>query len=106
VRVEIPSASAASARVPLRSASVIILCDDATIERADLHPGDASTETLRDALDLSGTLSEAAERATRVIERLKITDALRGGTRADAAEALGISMRTLAAKMKEHGIDD
>jgi DNA-binding NtrC family response regulator len=83
-----------------------ILCDDATIERRDLHLGDASPETLRDALDLSGTLSEAAERATRVVERLKITDALQRGTRAEAAESLGISTRTLAAKMKEHGIDD
>jgi len=83
-----------------------ILCDNATIERSDLHLGDASTDTLRDALDLSGTLAEAAERATRVVERLKITDALRNGTRADAAESLGISTRTLAAKMKEHEIDD
>jgi DNA-binding NtrC family response regulator len=83
-----------------------ILCDDVIIERRDLHLGDASPETLRDALDLSGTLSEAAERATRVVERLKITDALQGGTRAEAAESLGISTRTLAAKMKEHGIDD
>src|SRR5207245_398955 len=81
-----------------------ILCDNATIERSDLHLGDASTDTLRDALDLSGTLSEASERATRVVERLKITDALRGSNRTDAAESLGISTRTLAAKMKEHEI--
>ncbi|MEA2416588.1 MAG: hypothetical protein QOI58_3245, partial [Thermoanaerobaculia bacterium] len=83
-----------------------ILCDNATIERADLHLGDARTDTLRDALDLSGTLSDAAERATRVVERLKITDALQNGTRAEAAESLGISPRTLAAKMKEHGIEE
>jgi len=83
-----------------------ILCDDATIERRDLHLGDSSTDDLRDALDLSGTLAEAAERTTRVVERLKITDALSRGTRAEAAESLGISVRTLAAKMKEHGIDE
>jgi len=83
-----------------------ILCDNATIERSDLHLGDASTDSLRDALDLSGSLAEAAERATRVVERLKITDALRSGSRAEAAESLGISTRTLAAKMKEHEIDD
>jgi len=84
-----------------------ILCDGATIERRDLHLGDASTDALRDALDLSGTLSEAAERATRVVERLKIADVLqRTSTRAEAAEALGISVRTLAAKMKEHGIEE
>ena len=39
---------------------------------------DATTDALRDALDLSGTLSEAAERATRVVERLKITDTAAG----------------------------
>jgi DNA-binding NtrC family response regulator len=83
-----------------------ILCDNATIERRDLHLGDTSTTDLRDSLDLSGTLAEAAERATRVIERLKITDALSRGTRAGAAESLGISLRTLAAKMKEHAIDE
>ncbi|MEA2339837.1 MAG: two-component system, NtrC family, response regulator AtoC, partial [Thermoanaerobaculia bacterium] len=83
-----------------------ILCDRDTIERRDLHLSHASSETLRDALDLSGTLTEATERATRVIERLKITDALTRGTRAEAAEALGISVRTLAAKMKEHGIEE
>jgi len=83
-----------------------ILCDNATIERSDLHLGVASTDALRDALDLSGTLAEAAERAARVVERLKIADALQRGTRAEAAESLGISTRTLAAKMKEHEIDD
>jgi DNA-binding NtrC family response regulator len=84
-----------------------ILCDDATIEPRDLHIGDASTDTLRDALDLSGTLAEAGERAMQVVERLKIADALtRAETRAEAAEMLGISIRTLAAKMKEHGIGE
>ncbi len=84
-----------------------ILCDRDTIERRDLHLGAASTDALRDALDLSGTLTEAAERAAMVVERLKIADALsRSATRAQAAEALGISLRTLSAKMKEHGIEE
>jgi DNA-binding NtrC family response regulator len=83
-----------------------ILCDDSTIKPRDLHLADASPETLRDALDLSGTLDEAAGRATRIVETMKIADALRTGTRAEAAEALGISMRTLSAKMKEHGIEE
>ncbi|MDP9360651.1 MAG: sigma-54 dependent transcriptional regulator [Acidobacteriota bacterium] len=84
-----------------------ILCDDEMIERRDLHIGVPSTDALRDALDLSGTLEEAAGRATRVVERLKISEALlRGGTRAEAAEELGISTRTLAAKMKEYGIEE
>ena len=84
-----------------------ILCDRDMIERRDLHIGDASTDALRDALDLSGTLEEAGQRATRVVERLKISEAvLRTPTRAEAAEELGISTRTLAAKMKEYGIEE
>ena len=84
-----------------------ILCDDEVIARRDLHLGDASTDSLRDALDLSGTLAAATERATAVVERMKIADALqRTGSRAEAAESLGISVRTLAAKLKEHGIEE
>ena len=84
-----------------------ILCDGDMIERRDLHIGDASTDALRDALDLSGTLEEAAERTMRVVERLRISEALlRTATRAEAADELGISTRTLAAKMKEHGIEE
>lgn len=84
-----------------------ILCDGEMIERRDLHIGDASTDALRDALDLSGTLEEAAERATGVVERLKISEALlRTATRAETAEELGISVRTLASKMKEYGIEE
>ncbi|HKO56179.1 MAG TPA: sigma-54 dependent transcriptional regulator [Thermoanaerobaculia bacterium] len=86
-----------------------ILCDRSTIEARDLNvvPSDrASEEGLRDAVDLSGTLAEASERAARIVERLKIADALRRApSRPEAAEILGISPRTLAAKMKEHGIE-
>jgi DNA-binding NtrC family response regulator len=84
-----------------------ILCDGGVIERRDLHIEDASTDALRDALDLSGTLEEANARTVRVVERLKIAEALQQtDSRADAAERLGISTRTLAAKMKEHGIEE
>jgi DNA-binding NtrC family response regulator len=84
-----------------------ILCDGGVIERRDLHIEDASTDALRDALDLSGTLEEANARTLRVVERLKIAEALQQtDSRADAAERLGISVRTLAAKMKEHGIEE
>ncbi|MEA2240248.1 MAG: hypothetical protein QOC81_4972 [Thermoanaerobaculia bacterium] len=84
-----------------------ILCDASVIERRDLHIGDASTDALRDALDLSGTLEEASGRTTAVVEKLKIADALKQtDSRVDAAEMLGISVRTLAAKMKEHGIGE
>jgi DNA-binding NtrC family response regulator len=84
-----------------------ILCDGGVIERRDLHIEAPSTDALRDALDLSGTLEEAAARTARLVERLKIAETLeQTDSRADAAEKLGISVRTLAAKMKEHGIEE
>jgi DNA-binding NtrC family response regulator len=86
-----------------------ILCDRSTIEPRDLGiaaPGNHD-ELVRDALDLSGTLSDATERATRTIERLKLVDALRRtNSRTEAAELLGIAPRTLAAKLKEHGLGE
>jgi len=86
-----------------------ILCDRAVIEPRDLRLGGAtaSDDLLRDALDLSGTLDDAIGRAAAIVERLKIAEALRAtSSRAEAAEALGITPRTLAAKMKEHGIGE
>ncbi|MCU1245716.1 MAG: two component, sigma54 specific, transcriptional regulator, Fis family [Acidobacteria bacterium] len=86
-----------------------ILCDGDTIEPHNLGiaPNDrAAEELLRDALDLSGSLSEAADRTTAIVERLKIVDALtRTQSRSEAADLLGITPRTLAAKMKERGIE-
>ena len=80
-----------------------ILCDHATIEQRDL--GLTAGEPTLEGIDLSGTLSEATERATRVIEIMKLRDALsRTTSRAEAAELLGIAPRTLAAKLKELGI--
>ncbi|HEY8848559.1 MAG TPA: helix-turn-helix domain-containing protein [Thermoanaerobaculia bacterium] len=84
-----------------------ILCDDARIEPKDLSLAGGRDDRLRDAVDLSGTLEEATGRAVRGIEKIKIEEALqRSASRNEAAELLGISPRTLAAKMKEHGIDE
>ena len=85
-----------------------ILCDRNTIEPRDLAvSGAPSDDALREALDLSGSLDEATARATRTVERLKIADALRKtSSRNEAAELLGISPRTLTAKMKELGLAD
>ncbi|HEX8173336.1 MAG TPA: sigma-54 dependent transcriptional regulator [Thermoanaerobaculia bacterium] len=83
-----------------------ILCDDNTITPRELSVGGPSEELLRSALDLSGTLGEATERAARAVERLKISDALtRAKSRNDAAELLGITARALAARMKELGLE-
>jgi DNA-binding NtrC family response regulator len=87
-----------------------ILCDGNVIERPDLHLDPVvrvADDLLREALDLSGTIGEASDRALRVIERLKIADALaRSSSRSDAAELLGIAPRTLASKMKEYGLGE
>jgi DNA-binding NtrC family response regulator len=83
-----------------------ILCDRNTIEPRDLHLGANGDEALRDALDLSGTLEEASSRASRAVERIKIQEVLRHAPgRAEAAEALGLSVRALNAKMRELGLE-
>jgi len=87
-----------------------ILCERSTIEPRDLNLAplaDTAEDLVREAVDLSGTMAEAIERVTHLAERVKIADAL-GSThdRNAAAELLGINPRTLAAKMKEHGIDE
>lgn len=85
-----------------------ILCDRNTIELADLGIPTSSShdDALREALDLTGTLDEAIARTTRLVDRMKITDALkRTDSRIAAAELLGISPRTLSAKIKELEIE-
>lgn len=88
-----------------------ILCDREVILPRDLHihpSADAGMDALREAVDLSGTLAEAVERAGTLAERIKLGEALRraNGDRTAAAELLGITPRTLAAKLKEHSLDD
>ena len=76
-----------------------ILCDGGTITPRDLGIAPPTDE----ALDLSGTLADAM----RSVEKVKIADALRrAASRAEAAEMLGIAPRTLAAKLKELGIEE
>jgi DNA-binding NtrC family response regulator len=84
-----------------------ILCDRNTIEARDLNIAETpGGDALREALDLSGTLGSAVDRAVRTVERIKIADALaHSESRTAAAETLGISPRVLAAKMKELGIE-
>ena len=83
-----------------------ILCNDGRIEATDLHLTAAAEERIGDVVDISGTLAEAMERATRSVEKAKIAEALsRTSSRPAAADLLGISARTLAAKMKEYGLE-
>lgn len=59
-----------------------------------------------EVLDLSGTLEEAVERAKEWVERKKIKMAMKeaGGEIKETAEILGISPKTLYAKLKKYGI--
>ena len=78
-----------------------------------LQPGDLgllpsttdANETLAQ-LDLSGTLSEVAHRALRVVERRKILAALEAnqGNKSRTAEDLGVSYKTLLNKLKDYGL--
>jgi len=58
-------------------------------------------------IDLSGSLAEAARRAVGEVERRKLIAAMRaaGGQRAQAADALGLTPRLLAMKLREYGLD-
>ena len=83
-----------------------ILCNNNRIETADLHLTPTSETRIGDVIDLSGSLADATDRATRSVEKAKIAEALqRTSSRNEAADLLGISPRTLAAKMKEHGLE-
>ena len=80
-----------------------ILCDRNLIEPGDLRiTATESGQDLSNALDLSGTLSDAVERATAAVERIKIAAAIQNNpTRAAAADSLGISLRTLQTRIRE-----
>ncbi len=62
----------------------------------------------QDLVDLNGTLAEAAGRAAAMAERIKISRALEesGGVRSRAALSLGVSQKTLLAKIREYGLDE
>lgn len=84
-----------------------ILSDTLILEPADLGLGPSAhqAESL-EQLDLSGTLSEVAHRALRVVERKRILLALEAnsGNKSKTAEDLGVSYKTLLNKIKEYAL--
>jgi DNA-binding NtrC family response regulator len=85
-----------------------ILADSTVLEPHDLGLAGKDQEAAGawNALDTSGTLMEAVERAVRFVERGKIKEALRSsqGNKTRAAEALGVSYKTLLTKIKEYNL--
>ena len=84
-----------------------ILSDTLVLQPVDLGVGPSAegSESL-EHLDLSGTLSDVAHRALRVVERKKILRALEAnaGNKSKTAEDLGISYKTLLTKIKEYAL--
>ena len=83
-----------------------ILTDTMILEPMDLGLGvrlAEENEGLR-AIDLSGSLSEVSERASRYVERRKIAEALKTneGNKTRTAEDLGVSYKTLLTKIKDY----
>jgi len=84
-----------------------ILADSAELQPKDLGLYvDTQREATAFGFDLSGTLNEAAERAVRMVERQKISDALTqcDGNKTRAAEVLAVSYKTLLTKIKDYNL--
>ncbi len=66
---------------------------------------DEPVETLA-TMDFTGSLHDVSERAVSIVERRMIGEALAatGGNRTKAAERLGVSAKTLTAKIRELGL--
>jgi len=84
-----------------------ILADSSELQPRDLGlVAGAAQDPKSFGFDLSGTLSDATERAVRMIERQKIADILaqNDGNKTRAAEALDVSYKTLLTKIKEYNL--
>src|SRR5947207_2865253 len=85
-----------------------ILSDTMVLEPKDLGVAtepDGNAEALK-LLDLTGTLSEVAQRALRFVERQKILETLaaKEGNKMQTAEDLGVSYKTLLTKIKDYNL--
>jgi DNA-binding NtrC family response regulator len=85
-----------------------ILSDTMRLEPKDLgiaHTAEDESAALK-GLDLSGSLSDAAQRALRLVERHKILAALAAndGNKMQTAEDLGVSYKTLLTKIKDYSL--
>lgn len=84
-----------------------ILSDTMTLEPRDLGlDGARDEEQLINAIDMSGTLSDVAHRALRLVERNKISQMLKlnEGNKSKTAEDLGVSYKTLLSKIRDYSL--
>jgi DNA-binding NtrC family response regulator len=84
-----------------------ILADVAELQPRDLGLfAGAVQDPKAFGFDLSGTLTDATDRAVKMIERQKIAEVLAqvDGNKTRAAEALDVSYKTLLTKIKEYGL--
>jgi DNA-binding NtrC family response regulator len=85
-----------------------ILSDTMLLEPKDLGLNTTPTDNAEalKLFDLTGSLSEAAQRALRFVERQKILESLaaNNGNKMQAAEELGVSYKTLLTKIKDYDL--
>jgi DNA-binding NtrC family response regulator len=85
-----------------------ILSDTMHLEPKDLGLPNSAPDSPQhlNAFDLSGSLSEAAQRALRFVERQKILESLKShkGNKIQTAEDLCISYKTLLTKIKDYDL--
>ncbi len=84
-----------------------ILADASELQPHDFgFTNSTATDAKTFGFDISGTLSEATERAVQMVERQKIGEALNAadGNKTRAAETLGVSYKTLLTKIKDYNL--
>jgi DNA-binding NtrC family response regulator len=84
-----------------------ILSDGSELEPRDLGlTPTVETDAAALGVNLTGSLAEATERVVELVERQKIVEALAAydGNKTRAAEALGVSYKTLLTKIKEYNL--
>jgi two-component system response regulator AtoC len=88
----------------------VILCDGKMIRPEDLNfafEARKRTDDFVRFLDLSGTLTDVSNRASRAAEKVKIKQALElnNWNKTQAAEMLEVSYKTLLNKVKEYELE-
>jgi DNA-binding NtrC family response regulator len=89
----------------------VIMCEGSEIFPEDLNLAFYQTQTtaeVPEGFDLSGSLSEASLRAMVMVEKAKISQALRQAkwNKTRTAETLSVGYKTLLSKIKEYGLEE